>query len=51
MFVINLSVIQNMLGGFFVEAGGHNFEDGSTSLHFELKHNWTVSIINRYKNN
>jgi len=36
-------------GGFFVEAGGHNFEDGSTSLHFELKHNWTGLIVEPYE--
>ena len=47
--VFKISDVQIFLGGFFVEAGGHNFEDGSTSLHFELKHNWTVSIINRNK--
>ena len=33
------------LDGFFIEAGGQDFERESTSLYFELKHNWTVSYI------
>ncbi len=35
--------------GFFIEAGGYDFEDQSTSLYFELKYNWTVSLF--YINN
>jgi len=34
--------------GFFVEAGGYNFEKGSTSLYFELKHGWTGLLIEPY---
>jgi len=33
------------IGGFFIEAGANNFESDSDSLHFELNHGWTVSII------
>jgi hypothetical protein len=35
------------LDGFFIEAGGQDFERESTSLYFELKHNWTVSYTKR----
>jgi len=31
--------------GFFIEAGGHNFESQSTSLYFELNHNWTGLLV------
>ena len=30
------------LGGFFIEAGAYDFEYESTSLYFELLHDWTV---------
>jgi len=31
--------------GFFIEAGGHDFQDQSTSLYFELKYNWTGLLV------
>jgi hypothetical protein len=32
-------------GGFFIEAGAHDFQDQSTSLYFELKYNWTGLLV------
>jgi len=39
---------ERVKNGFFVEAGGYNFEKGSTSLYFELKHGWTGVLIEPY---
>ena len=33
--------------GFFLEAGGKDFEDQSTSLYFELNYGWKVRQIDR----
>ena len=35
----------NFLGGYFIEAGAYDFEYESTSLYFELLHDWTVVFI------
>ena len=42
-----MQITENMitfLDGFFIEAGAYDFEYESTSLYFELIHNWTVKI-------
>ena len=32
-------------GGFFIEAGASDFEEGSNSLHFELDRGWTGLLV------
>ena len=32
-------------GGFFIEAGAHDGESDSTTLHFELEHGWTGLLV------
>ena len=45
VFLDKIVFKENVKNGFFMEAGADDFVDGSTTLMFELNHNWTGLLV------
>ena len=43
-------LLGELKGGFFIEAGSHDAEKNSDSLHFEIRHGWTGLLGNKLFN-